>query len=105
MRGRVRERRLQFPCGVGAFSSGLTDFEGGEKYEVGRAAIQGFDAKLATAVLRGASRGPYAAGVHFPEPPFANDTTFDVTADLVIFCTTRDQRDTMLASLGTIRFD
>jgi hypothetical protein len=94
-----------FHVGSGAFSNGLTDFEGADEYEVGHAAIQGFDAKLVTAVLESGQRGPYAAGVHFPQPPFAGDSSFDVTADLLIFCARREQRDAMLSSLGTIQFD
>jgi len=31
--------------------------------------------------------------------------SFGVSADLVIFCTTRDQRDAMVAVLGTTRFE
>jgi hypothetical protein len=91
-----------FHVGSGLFSNGLTEFDDADEYEVGRARIDGFDAKLVTAVRQGEPR-PYLAGAHFPEPPFA--TSPGVSADLLIFCATRAQRDAMLASLETIRFD
>jgi hypothetical protein len=91
-----------FQVGSGGFSSGLADFEEAEEYVVGQAAIQGYDAKLVTAVTQGDAPS-YFAAAHFPQPPFA--TGPGVTADFLIRCSTREQRDAMLPSLGTIRFD
>jgi hypothetical protein len=93
-----------FNVGSGGFSGGLTDFEDADEYRVGQAAIDGYDAMLVTAVRPGEPR-PYAAGAHFPNPPFALEPNLGVSADLLILCTTREQRDAMLAVLGTIRFD
>jgi hypothetical protein len=93
-----------FHAGSGAFSGGLAEFEGANDSEVGQAAIHGHTAKLVTAVLNGGSH-PYVAGAHFPEPPFPNADPFDVSADLLISCRTRGERDAVVAALGTVTFD
>jgi hypothetical protein len=91
-------------AGSGAFSSGLTDLEdGNEEVVVGRATIDGVEAKVVTAVVSGNTR-PYVAGAHFPHPPLAMGN-FGVSADVVISCTSREERDAMLSALGTVRFE
>ena len=85
-----------FHAGSGLFSGGLSEFEDADEYEVGRSFIEGVEAKVVTAVRPGEPR-QYIAGAHFPQ-------VFGGTADFLVICTTRDQRDAMLGTLGTIRF-
>jgi hypothetical protein len=92
----------RFMAGSGLFSGGFAELEDADEYEVGHSLIQGFDAKLVTAVRYEEPNRQYLAGVYFPQPPFA--TGPGVTADFLVSCTTRAQRDAMLPTLGTIRF-